>query len=129
MKIKIPIAFTVISLVAVVIDCFAGMLLIPVYSMFLGFYLSGENLYSARVLFILPSIIFIVSIVGLFTLTKWTRNIFVTITILLHCLLIVFCLVQPFLLKAMVLVAFLIIFVNYFLKASTRKLFNDQNSF
>ena len=79
--------------------------------------------------FIVLSIIFIVSIVGLFTLTKLTRNIFVTIAILLHCLLIVFCLVQPFLLKAMVLVAFLIIFVNYFLKASTRKLFNDQNSF
>jgi len=75
----------IITMIAVLIDCYAGYTLFLMTAMPIGYYLSPFLL-----LFIIISVptIFIVSIINLFKFRKWAYYAFLVVTLLMHLFLI-----------------------------------------
>ncbi|MCK9432049.1 MAG: hypothetical protein M0R00_03715 [Candidatus Omnitrophica bacterium] len=117
-----------ITLTAICVDCYAGYFLLFMFAMPIGHYLSPFLL-----LFLVLSvpILFISSIVGLCRLKRWAYWIFFILTLLMHSFLIeedIYYLkikeVRALGVEQFFPIAFLLIFVTYFLLPSTRKLFD-----
>ncbi len=118
----------IISLTAICIDCYAGYILLLMFAMPIGHYLSPLLL-----LFLVLSIpiLFISSIVGLCRLKKWGYCIFFIMTAFFHSFLIYFDvyyliknIIKAFGAKQILPITSLAIFIIYFLLPSTRKLFD-----
>jgi hypothetical protein len=127
MRIKIPIALIIISVIAIFIDCYAGYGLFLMTAMPIGHYLSPILL-----LFLVVSvpITFIASIIGLFRFKKWAYRTFFTLTLLLHSFLIYIDIydltikaIKRLEIQQIFPMVSLFVFVVYFLLPSVRKLF------
>ncbi len=126
---KINLFFLVlISLIAICVNCYAG------YGLFLMTVMAyGADfplLYFSTV--VLTLVLFIASIIGLFYLKRWARNIFVSITLFLSWGLLdvyLFQLRSKYIKLGIWLVLFIVfipVFVIYFLLPSTRRLFGSK---
>ena len=85
MNTKIPIGLIIVSIIAILIDCYAGYALFLMTAMPIGHYLSPILL---LVLTISVPITFIASIIGLFRFKKWAYRTFFILTLVLHSFLI-----------------------------------------
>ena len=126
---KRPVSLLVFSLIAIAIDFCIGCFFFPVFAMLTQYNLAmllGDNYYYVfySILLLLSVFVFVV-IYGLFNLKKWGRNIFIFITIIMNSLVILsFSKLAIFGTVTITLIIFLICFVVYFFKPSTRALFN-----
>lgn len=128
MNVKIPIGFIILSIVAILMDCYAGrgFFLMTVMSMLVD----NSLLYFGIVLTLL--VFFIASIIGLFRLKKWGYYIFFALTFVVSFLLLLMDI--EYLVKKDItlefpqvfLMVFFLTFVIYFIKSSTRKLFEKK---
>lgn len=83
MSTKIPISLIIVSIVAILMDCYTGYAFFLMTVMSLG--PDSPILYLSVCILIL--ILFISSIIGVFKLKKWALNIFVTLTLVVNSLL------------------------------------------
>lgn len=127
MNTKIPIGLIIVSIIAILIDCYAGYALFLMTAMPIGHYLSPILL---LVLTISVPITFIASIIGLFRFKKWAYRTFFILTLVLHSFLI-YIDIYDLTIKAIKrleiqqifpTISFLI-FLIYFLQSSVRRLF------
>jgi hypothetical protein len=123
----LSIILVIISLITIIVDCYAGYVLFLMTAMPIGFYLSPFLL-----LFIVVTIpiIFIASLVGLFKFRKWGYRIFFIITVFLHSFLVVIYIdylhlkaIKPLELQYVFPMVYLLIFIIYFLLPPVRRLF------
>jgi len=127
MKLKMPIALTIISIIAILIDCYAGYALFLMTAMPIGHYLSPILLLFFVVL--IPAL-FISSIVGLFKFRKWGYFIFFVLTIILNSFLtymVIYDLTKGYInirFPQIFLIVFFLVFIIYFLRPSIRRLFS-----
>ncbi len=122
---KRPVSLLVFSLIGIAIDFYSGYLIFPVFAMFTQYHLAillGNNYYYVFYSILLLLSIFILLMVGsLFGLKRWGYNIFIAITLIMG-LFLAFCLLAlPGI--SILITIFLICFIIYFLKPSTRALF------
>lgn len=131
MPTKMPLSLIIISIVAILMDCYTGRVFFLMLAMPIGFYLS-PILLLAIVLFF-PAI-FISSIIGLFRLKRWGYYIFFTLTFIFSFLLLlrdIEYLVKKYItlgIPQIFLMVFFLTFTIYFLKPSTRKLFGRKKN-
>jgi Zn-dependent protease with chaperone function len=128
MKINLFLLAT-ISLIAICVDCYAGYVLLLMFAMPIGYYLSPWLL-----LFLVVSILtlFISSIVGLCRLKKWAYWVFFIMTMVSALfLLYIYIYIYSFTKKHFVLnfyqvslLIFSVSFIIYFLIPSTRRMFD-----
>ena len=131
---KRPISLLIFILIAIIIDFYIGYLFFPAFMMLTQYHLAillGNNyyyiFYSILVL-LLASIVTL--IVGLFRLKGWAYYIFVILTLLLNFLMsfiYIYDLVRDYFnlrLDNLIFIMFTICFIFYFLKPSTRRLFD-----
>lgn len=116
----------------VITNIFSGVIL------FLMFYMYAQAFFWVQSLIIIWLLIFllILSAIGLFKLKKWGRNIFIVFTIimnspmvLLFSKLLLYDKSPLFFFIAASLITFIIFFISYFLKPSTRELFSDKENY
>ena len=131
MNTKIPIGLIIVSIMAILIDCYAGYMLFMMTAMPIGHYLS-PFLLLALVLFV-PTL-FIASIINLFRLKKWAYRVFFTLTFIFNLVLIsleiryiyIFSLAKKRLVletQQIFLIVSFLIFLIYFFRPSIRRLF------
>ncbi|MDP3731728.1 MAG: hypothetical protein Q8R31_01680 [Candidatus Omnitrophota bacterium] len=128
MSTKIPIGLIMLTIVAVLMDCYAGrgFFLMTAMSLWLDYSL----LYFGTVITLL--MLFFASIIGLCKLRKWGYYIFFILTFIFSFLLLLMdieYLVEKYIaleLPQIFLIVFFLTFTIYFLKPSTRKLFERK---
>lgn len=129
MNTKIPIGLIILSILAILMDCYAGRGFFLMLAMPTAVYLS-PILFLAVSLFLL--ILFISSIIGLIRLKKWGYYIFFSLTFIFSFLLLLMdieYLVKKYItlgVPQIFLMVFFLTFTIYFLKPSTRKLFGRK---
>jgi hypothetical protein len=124
---RIPIGFWIFAILGIISNFVSGallymMLMMPAFAFF-------PYPFIAAVLFLLT--LFIISIIGLFKLKKWGRNIFVTITTLLNVIVVsIFTILSLgskslyLLVPAVALTVCFFVSVLYFFRPSVKELFN-----
>jgi len=105
--------FFLITIIAIILNCFSGILIFPALAMNMQYYL--HPIVAFPLLFLLP-MAFIVSAIGVFQKRKWARNIFIVITSICSFLLAIVFLVFPIL--DIFLIIFIIFFFYYYFKPS-----------
>jgi hypothetical protein len=127
MNTKILIGLVIVSIIAILVDCYAGYGLFLMTAMPIGFYLSPILLLF---LVVLIPVIFIISIIGLFRFKKWAYRIFFIMTLLLHSFLIhtdiyhlTIRVIKRLEIQQIFPITFCLIFIIYFLLPATRRLF------
>ena len=126
---KRPLGLLVISFIGIAVDFCIGYFFFPVFLMLTQYYLAmllGNSYYYVFYSILLSLLIFVfVVIYGLFKLKKWGRNIFIFVTVVMNFLVIFFfSRLAIFGIVITPVIIFLICFIIYFLKPSTRALFN-----
>lgn len=131
MNTKTLIGLIMLTILAILMDCRAGYVFFLMLAMPTAVYLSP-------LLFIVVSlsllILFISSIIGLFQLRKWAYNIFIMLTLIFNSLMSLIYIrdlrrgYNTFTNQLIFLIIFVLIFTLYFLKPSTRKLFDKKKS-
>lgn len=117
---KRPISLWIISILGIITDIFSGAiicmgLIMPAQAFF-------WNQFIAITLLLL--LLFIVSIIGLFKLKKWGRNIFVTLTLIMNLSMVVLLSrLNIFHILNTIFIFFILSFSIYFLHPSVRRLF------
>ncbi len=127
---KIPIGLIILSIVAILMDCYAGYAFFIMLARHTAVYVS-PILFLATSLFL--SVVFIIPIIGLFRLKRWAYNTFVMLTLIFNSLLLLMDM-EYFIRKGYItlqapqvfLIAFIVIFLFYFLKPSTSSLFEKK---
>jgi len=121
------ILLAIISFIAICIDCFTGYILLLMFAMPIGHYLSPLLLFF---LVLLIPVLFIASVIGLFILKRWAYWIFFIMTLIFSGFLIfidifdfLHKIIKFFNFQQIFLMAFFIIFIIYFLLPSTRRIF------
>lgn len=115
---KRPISLWIFAIGAIITDLLSGailfgMLIMPAQAFFWNQFVAGASLLL---------LLFVSSVIGLFKLKKWGRNIFVSLTLIIDCILIWF-FAEISLLLSIILITFILSFIVYFLHPSVRKLF------
>jgi hypothetical protein len=126
MNTRILIGLIIVSIMAILVDCYAGYGLFLMTAMPIGFYLSPMLL-----LFLVVSIptIFIASVIGLFRFKKWAYWMFFALTFLLHSFLVciyIYDLVKGYdtlRIKHIFPMVSYLMFIIYFFLPSARRLF------
>ena len=111
-------SFFLITTIAIILNCFSGILIFPALAMNIQYYL--HPIVAFPLLFLLP-IAFIISAIGVFQKRKLARNIFIAITSVSSLLLSIVLLVMPIL--YIFLIIFLVFFFYYYFKSSIRQEF------
>ncbi len=127
---KIPIGLIILSIAAILMDCYVGYAFFLMLAMSPAVYLS-PILFLAISLFLL--LLFISSIIGLFRLKRWAYNTFVMLTLVFNSLSLLMDM-EYFIRSGYItlqtpqvfLIAFIVIFLFYFLKPSTSSLFGKK---
>jgi hypothetical protein len=122
---KRPVSLLVFSLIGIAIDLYSGYLIFPAFAMFTQYHLAvllGDNYYYVFYGMLLLFSVFILFMIGsLLGLKRWGHNIFIAVTLIMG-LLLAFCLLSlPGI--SILIIIFLICFMIYFLKPSTKALF------
>jgi len=117
---KIPVSLWMFGIGGIIISIFAGMFLFLMLYMPVGAYFMVQFLIGTCLVVLL----FIISTIALFELKKWGRNIFVVFTSISNVFLIWYLLYFSFL--SIFAIIFFLCFIAYFLKPSTRELFNKE---
>jgi len=118
---KRPISLWIFGITGVVANISSGIIF------FLMFYMSARAFFWSKFIIItlLLLLMLIITAIGLFSLKRWGRNIFSVFTIIINSSIIVLLSrLMVFPVINIVLIVFLICFVVYFLKPSTRRLFD-----
>ena len=126
---KSLIGLWIFGIVGVIANVVFAVFFYPLLYMFTQFYLFTWIIFLILVALFFP--VLIISFIAMLKLKKWGRNIFVTITLIINCLTILFLTVMlltsgmtDFLNVVIILTVFIISFMVYFLKPSTRALFS-----
>jgi hypothetical protein len=122
-----PISLGVFGAGGIITNVFLGVFFYPLLYMFTQFYLFTWIIFLILAVLFYP--VLVVSFIAMLKLKKWGRNIFVTITLVVNCSVVLFLTIMlpssvDFLSLDILLTVFIISFVVYFLKPSTRALFN-----
>jgi len=125
---KRPISLWIFGIGGVVTNVIFAVFLYPLFYMFTQFYL-----FTWIVFLILAALFFpvlVISFIAMLMLRSWGRNIFVYMTLIINCFIILFSTVTiltsrtyDFLFLDIILIVFIIFFMIYFLKPSTKALF------
>jgi len=126
---KRPISLWIFGIGGVVTNVIFAVFLYPLFYMFTQFYL-----FTWIVFLILAALFFpvlVISFIAMLMLRSWGRNIFVYMTLIINCFIILFSTVTiltsrtyDFLFLDIILIVFIIFFMIYFLKPSTKALFD-----
>jgi hypothetical protein len=124
---KTPISLWVFGMVGIITNVFLAVSFYPLLYMFTQFYLFTWIIFLILAVLFYP--VLVASLIAMLKLRKWGRNIFVTITIVVNCFVVLFLTIMlpgsvDFLNLDILLTVFVISFAVYFLKPSTRALFN-----
>ena len=124
---KTPISLWVFGMVGIITNVFLAVSFYPLLYMFTQFYLFTWIIFLILAVLFYP--VLVASLIAMLKLKKWGRNIFVTITIVVNCFVVLFLTIMlpgsvDFLNLDILLTVFVISFAVYFLKPSTRALFN-----
>ncbi len=130
MRTKIPISLIMVTILAILMDCYAGRGLFLMTVMSIG--PDYPLLYLCTI--IILSVLFIASVTGLCKHKRWGYNIFVALTLVFNFPLVLMDI--KYLIKGYInlgipqifLMVFFLTFTIYFLKPSTRKLFDKKRS-
>ena len=121
---KRPISLWIFGIGGMITNIFSGIIFYLVFYLYTQLYLLLWIIFPIIAgLFILSVV---VSYIGMLRLKKWGRNIFVIITLIMNSLMILLLPRLEFLLMRAILTVFTISFVFYFLKPSTREMFNKK---
>lgn len=131
---KRPISLWIFGIMAISVNFYIGYLFLPAFMMLIQYHLAmllGNNYYNVfySLLFLL-SICILALLAGLFRLKKWAYYIFVALTLLLNFLMFFIhvgnLIDGQFNLRifSLILIISTVCFIIYFLKPSTRRLFN-----
>lgn len=125
---KRPISLWIFGIGGVVTNVIFTVFLYPLFYMLTQFYL-----FTWIVFLILAALFFpvlVISFIAMLMLRSWGRNIFVYMTLIINCFIILFSTVMiltsrmdDFLFLDIILIVFIILFMIYFLKPSTKALF------
>ena len=119
---KRPISLWIFGIGGVIINVFGGAILFLMLYMPLGAFFMVQFLTITALLILL----LIASGIALFRLKKWGRNIIIVITIIMNLFIIILLTdLKIFPIVNISVIIFLICFIFYFLKSSTRELFNN----
>jgi hypothetical protein len=124
---KTPISLWVFGMVGIITNVFLAVSFYPLLYMFTQFYLFTWIIFLILAVLFYP--VLVASLIAMLKLKKWGRNIFVNITIVVNCFVVLFLTIMlpgsvDFLNLDILLTVFVISFAVYFLKPSTRALFN-----
>ena len=131
---KRPISFWIFGIMAISVDFYIGYLFLPVVMMLTQYHLAmllGNNYYNVFYGILFLFLIFVlVLLAGFCRLKKWAYYIFVILTLLLNFLM-SFIYIGKFIegnfnlrVSTLILIISTICFVAYFLRPSTRRMFN-----
>ena len=123
---KMPVSLLVFSLIAIVLDFYSGYLIFPAFAMLTQYNLAallGNNCYYVfHNILLLLAVLILIIIGSLLKLKRWGYNIFIIVTLIMGLFLAFYLLAFPII--SILVIIFLICFVVYFFKPSTRALFN-----
>ncbi len=120
---KRPISLWILTIAGMVTNILSGIIFYPVFYMFTQFYLFTWVIFIASVVVFIPLQVFLC--IGVLRLARRCFNIFFILTLAMNVLLF-FYFSLNFPLLACIVVGFLVYFISYFVKPSTRKLFNME---
>jgi len=124
-----PISLWIFGLGGVISSVFFAVYFYPLFYMFTQFYLFTWIIFLILAVLFFP--VLIVSFIAMLKLRRWGRNIFVIMVLTINCFVILFLTVNILASGRddninidIILTVFIISFIVYFLKPSTRALFN-----
>ncbi|MFA5177930.1 MAG: hypothetical protein WC440_07310 [Candidatus Omnitrophota bacterium] len=126
---KRPVSLWMFGLGGIVADAVFAVFLYPLFYMFTQYYLFTWIVFLSLAALFFP--VLVVSFTAMLRLKKWGRNIFISMTLAINCFVILFS--AATILSSgttdsfnivIILAVFIISFIAYFLKSSTRALFN-----
>lgn len=127
---KRPISLWVFGIGGVVTNAVFAVFLYPLFYMFTQFYLFTWIIFLILAALFFP--VLIISFIAMLKLKRWGRNIFITMTLIINWSIILFSTVTilssgitDFLNIGIILMVFIISFMVYFLKPSTKALFSE----
>lgn len=127
---KRPISLWVFGIGGVVTNAVFAVFFYPLFYMFTQLYLFTWIIFLILAVLFFP--VLIISFIAMLKLKRWGRNIFITMTLIINWSIILFSTVTiltsgmtDFLKIGIILIVFIISFMVYFLKPSTKALFSE----